>query len=78
MLKRIWLVIGFISMHLLVSAQQKAQDVAMADQLRESGKIYVVVACVLLIFIGIVIYLIMLDRKSKKLEKQVHNMQKKQ
>ncbi|PCJ83565.1 MAG: CcmD family protein [Flavobacteriales bacterium] len=42
----------------------------MADVLRASGKIYVVVAVLVMIFIGIVIYLISIDRKLSKLEKQ--------
>lgn len=47
-----------------------AQDnVEMAFSLRSSGKIYAVVLVVLTIFIGIVVYLIALDRKISNLEK---------
>lgn len=42
----------------------------MADVMRSNGKIYVVVAVILTIFAGIIIYLIRLDRKITKLEKQ--------
>jgi uncharacterized membrane protein len=45
-----------------------AQDQGMAEALRESGKIYIVVGVVLLIFVGILIYLIRMDRKISKLE----------
>ena len=38
------------------------------DFMRSNGKIYVVVACVVVIVSGIYIYLINLDRKIKKLE----------
>lgn len=41
----------------------------MATELRESGKIYVVVGVVVLIFIGLLIYLIRVDRKLQQLEK---------
>jgi hypothetical protein len=41
----------------------------MADAMRSNGKIYVVVAVLVTILIGIVLYLIKLDRKIKKLEK---------
>jgi CcmD family protein len=41
------------------------------DFMRESGKIYVVVGVILLIFIGIVSYLVRLDRKLTKLEHQI-------
>ena len=47
-----------------------AQDVEMADVMRSNGKIYVVVAVLVTIFIGIIFYLIRLDRKITKLEKE--------
>mgnify|MGYP001582542088 CR=1 FL=1 len=42
----------------------------MADELRSSGKIYVVVGVLSVIFIGIIIYLINIDRKISKMEKE--------
>lgn len=45
----------------------------MASAMRESGKIYVVVGVVVLIFIGLLIYLIRLDRKIGKLEAYQEN-----
>lgn len=44
--------------------------VEMATGLRSSGKIYVVVLVLLTIFIVLGIFLFMLDRRIKKLEKQ--------
>ena len=46
-----------------------AQDVKMADMMKENGKIYVVIAVMLTILGGLVLYLIRLDRKISKLEK---------
>jgi CcmD family protein len=48
-----------------------AQDngVEMADAMYQSGKIYVVVGVLSIIFIGIIVYLVLLDRKINKLEK---------
>jgi hypothetical protein len=46
-----------------------AQDVKMADVMKENGKIYVVIAVMLTILAGLVLYLIRLDRKITKLEK---------
>ncbi|HMK17367.1 MAG TPA: hypothetical protein VK492_04150 [Chitinophagaceae bacterium] len=46
-----------------------AQDVKMADIMKENGKIYVVIAVMLTILAGLVLYLIRLDRKISKLEK---------
>ena len=47
----------------------KAQDVKMADVMKDNGKIYVVIAVMLTILAGLVLYLIRLDRKLSKLEK---------
>ncbi len=46
------------------------EKVKMAETLRESGKIYVVVGVVVLIFIGMVIYLINLDRKISQIARE--------
>ncbi len=45
-------------------------DIEMADLLRQDGKIYVVVACVLAVLIGMIIYLVSIDKKVGQLEKQ--------
>jgi CcmD family protein len=45
--------------------------VEMATGLYQSGKIYVVVIVLAVIMIGIFAYLIMLDRKVSKLEKEI-------
>lgn len=42
-----------------------------ADFMRSMGKIYVVLAVILVIFLGIVTFLIFLDRKLTKLENQL-------
>ncbi len=47
-----------------------AQQVEMADGLRANGKIYVVVAVLLTLFIFLLIYLVGIDRKITKLEKE--------
>ena len=46
-----------------------AQDAEMADIMKENGKIYVVIAVMLIILAGFVLYLVRLDRKISKLEK---------
>jgi CcmD family protein len=43
------------------------------DFMRETGKINVVVGVILLIFLGIVLYLVRLDRKLTKLEHQLND-----
>ena len=42
----------------------------MADIMRSNGRIYVVVAVMLTILAGLVLYLVRLDRKIRKLEKE--------
>ncbi len=57
---------------LLVARVAKAQENSpeMADTMRSNGKIYVVVLVLATIFAGIIAYLVRLDRKITKLEKE--------
>ncbi|HMR56239.1 MAG TPA: CcmD family protein [Cyclobacteriaceae bacterium] len=61
------LVIGLF----MLPAMLSAQPVEMADTMRSEGKIYVVVAILLLIFAGVITYLVMLDRKISRIEKKL-------
>lgn len=51
--------------------QNDTTKVEMADGLRASGKIYVVVAVVVTILAGLILYVARLDRKINKLEKDL-------
>lgn len=55
---------------LFLNLAANAQTVEMADVLRSSGKIYVVVGTIAIIFVGLAGYLFMLDRRVTKLEKR--------
>jgi len=57
---------------LLFSVQgfPQAAEVEMADAMRANGKIYVVVGIILIVLIGFIAYLLMLDRKLTRLEKE--------
>jgi hypothetical protein len=46
-------------------------EIEMADVMRANGKIYVIVGIILIVLLGLIVYLISLDRKVKKLEKMV-------
>ena len=48
---------------------QAASGTEMADTMRSSGKIYVVIAIIGIIFVGLAIYLFAIDRRLKKIEK---------
>ncbi|MCB0481786.1 MAG: CcmD family protein [Flavobacteriales bacterium] len=48
-----------------------SQEIEMATDMRSQGKIYVVIAVMSVIFAGIVAFLVYLERKISKLEKQL-------
>lgn len=48
----------------------QTDKVEMADLMRSNGRIYVVVAVVLTILLGLILYVVRLDRKISKLEKE--------
>jgi len=54
-------------------AQAPAAQPEMADALRASGKIYVVVLVLVIIVVGLLVYLVRLDGKVGRLEKEVEN-----
>lgn len=56
---------------LLATGYLFAQDVEMADGMRSSGKIYVVIGVFLTILLGIILFLIMIDRKVSDIEKKI-------
>lgn len=57
---------------LLINFSAFSQEIEMADKMRQEGKIYVVVAVVLVILIGIFFYLFRLDSKLNKLENRLN------
>ena len=56
---------------LIALAETSTTKPEMAEAFRKEGKIYVVIAVAGIILIGIVCFLIMLERKINKLEKSV-------
>lgn len=63
--------ICLLVMSSLPTLAQSSDEIAMADAFRAEGKIYVVVAVMLLIFAGMVVYMVSIDRKLKRLEKEL-------
>ena len=68
-MKKICLLAFLLLGYITVFAQAN-QPVEMADFMRSSGKIYVVIATVVIIFAGLAIYLFTIDRRLKKIEKE--------
>jgi len=64
-MKRLSSIITLLFFTLIVNAQ----ETEMADVMKKNGKIYVVIAVMLTILAGLVLYLFRLDRKISKLEK---------
>ena len=60
--------LSFLMVAMLAFQANAQNQVEMADTMRAEGKIYVVVAIILIVLIGLVTYLFLLDRKVKKLE----------
>lgn len=59
-----------VSITLSFTASAQASDIEMADQFRADGKIYVVIAVVSVVLIGLFAYLFRLERKVSALEKR--------
>lgn len=73
MKKKIYLTIALAFFALQMQAQQPVvQETEMADLMRGNGRIYVVIAVMLTILAGLIGYLIRLDRKMVRLEKEIH------
>ena len=57
----------------VTSADYSNNEVEMADVMRSEGKIYVLVGIIVLIFIGLLAFVIQTDRRVSKLEKNKAN-----
>jgi len=72
-MSKLKILFAFICLFLLSIACYSQTDdnkVEMADLMRSNGRIYVVVAVVVTILIGLILYLIRLDKKISRLEKE--------
>jgi len=67
----------FISTVLTSFGQSESNGPEMADKLRENGMFYIVVGVLLIILLGLLIYVIVVDRKISKLEQEVKSQDKK-
>ncbi len=67
MTKRYIIAAVFLAFKMQVFAQQEQ-----VDFMRSTGKIYVVVAVILVILLGLFVYLIRMDKNLTKLENQIN------
>lgn len=78
-MRKIFLIIFFfLSINLIAQQEQfssendlEEEKVEMADVFREEGKIYVVVAILSTVFLGLIVYTILIDRKISRVEKEI-------
>ena len=66
-MKKITLIINLLFIVTMANAQTDG-----GDFMRNTGMMYVVVGVILIIFIGIIVFLINIDRKLTKLENQIN------
>jgi len=68
-MKRVFLFFSFLFFNILLKGQGVSNQIEMATGMRSSGKIYVVVGVILIVFIGLFIYLVTIDKRISRLEK---------
>ena len=66
-MKKLMLLLTLVMTSFISFAQEKVE---MADTMRSNGRIYVVVAVVVTILAGLILYVARLDKKMTKLEKE--------
>ena len=69
MTKNIFLISALI-INALTTVQAQNES---ADFMRSTGKIGVTISVLVIIFMGIILFLINLERKLSRLEKEIHN-----
>lgn len=69
--KLVLIIFGCLSTVLMYAHQMNSATEDPTDFMRSNGKLYVVMAVVVVIVVGLFIYLINLDRKINKLEKGI-------
>ena len=69
-MKKYLFTVLFTCLSFIATYAQSSNGIDMATGLRSSGKIYVVVIGLLVIFCGLIFYLFTIDRKISKLEKK--------
>ena len=72
-MQKIWNLISLFMLLLttvFVQAQEGTAKTGFGETMRSSGRIYVVIAVILTILIGLILYLVRLDKKMSKMEKE--------
>lgn len=74
MIKKTLSLVACLSLYLFplftMAQSAEAERKYTAFDMRSNGKIYVLTACILVIMIGLILYMVRLDRKISQLEKE--------
>jgi hypothetical protein len=69
--KKLFFLFTSMLITIFVFAQDAAGKTAFGETMRSSGRIYVVLAVMLTILAGLILYLVRLDRKVGRIEKEI-------
>lgn len=69
--KNLFILFAAMLLTTIVRAQDMEGKTAFGETMRSSGRIYVVLAVMLTILAGLILYLVRLDRKITKIEKEM-------
>ena len=69
-IRKLLTLLSLLMVTLFVQAQEGTAKTTIGETMRSNGRIYVVVAVMLTILIGLILYLVRLDRKISKVEKE--------
>jgi CcmD family protein len=70
---KVTLILSFIFLISFLTSfgQTTREQVEMADAFHSNGKIYIVITVLSIVFVGIVIYLVSMDRKLNRIERKL-------
>ncbi|KAA9325367.1 CcmD family protein [Hymenobacter busanensis] len=67
------LLLAAVLLPALAAVAQQPAGPEMADQFRQDGKIYVVVGVIVIVLLGLLAYLVSIDRKVGRLERELRD-----
>lgn len=72
MIKRLF-IFCLMLVSLISQAQEQVSEPSMADTFRSEGKIFIVIGVMAIVFISIVMYLFVIEKRLKRLEDEIKN-----
>ena len=69
-IKKLFFLLSLLVVGLYMHAQEGTGKTTVGETMRSNGRIYVVIAVILTILTGLILYLVRLEKKMSKLEKE--------